>query len=130
MSDKIKLLLLEPGKLARTAMIEASLEGMQKVVGGMIEPYYPFEEHVCIVCNEEGKFNGMPLNRAVYGEHGEMLDIIAGPAFLCDCSGENFGSLTEEQITRYKKKFRYPEIFLREGDEIKAFFVDPRGRER
>lgn len=41
---KIKVVLLEPGKLARTAEIDASLAGMQKVVGGLIEPFYPFEE--------------------------------------------------------------------------------------
>lgn len=56
---KIKVVLLEPGKLARTAEIDASLAEMQKVVGGLIEPFYPFEEQVCIVCNEESKINGM-----------------------------------------------------------------------
>ena len=40
---KIKVVLLEPGKLARTAEIDASLAEMQKVVGGLIEPFYPFE---------------------------------------------------------------------------------------
>ena len=62
---KIKVVLLEPGKLARTAEIDASLAGMQKVVGGLIEPFYPFEEQVCIVCNEESKINGMRPNRSV-----------------------------------------------------------------
>lgn len=56
---KIKVVLLEPGKLARAVEIDASLAGMQKVVGGLIEPFYPFEEQVCIVCNEESKINGM-----------------------------------------------------------------------
>ena len=56
---KIKVVLLEPGKLARATEIDASLAGMQKTVGGLIEPFYPFEEQVCIVCNEESKINGM-----------------------------------------------------------------------
>lgn len=47
---KIKVVLLEPGKLARAAEIDASLAGMQKVVGGLIEPFYPFEEQVCMIC--------------------------------------------------------------------------------
>ena len=50
----IDVVLVEPGKLARPAKITATLEGMQAVVGGDIEPFYPFEEQVCIVCNEEG----------------------------------------------------------------------------
>ena len=66
--DTIKVVLLEPSKLARIADIDASLEGMQKIVGGCIEAYYPFEEQVCIVCNEEGKLSGMDLNRAVREE--------------------------------------------------------------
>lgn len=127
MSDerKIKVVLLEPFKLARAVEIDASLKGMQKIVSGCIEAFYPFEEQVCIVCNDEGKINGMPLNRAVYDEDRTMIDIIAGPAFICDCRGEDFDSLSDEQIARYKKQFRYPEIFMREGDEIKAFFVKP-----
>ena len=48
---KIKVVLLEPGKLARTAEIGTSLEDLQKIVEGLIEAYYPFEEQVCIVCN-------------------------------------------------------------------------------
>lgn len=67
-SDTIKVVLLEPGKLARVADIDASLEGMQKIVDGCIEGYYPFEEQVCIVCNDEGKISGMALNRAVREE--------------------------------------------------------------
>ena len=84
MSEKIKVVLLEPGKLARTAEIDASLAGMQKVVGGLIEPFYPFEEQVCIVCNEESKINGMRPNRSVKNDDGVMVDFIFGPAFICD----------------------------------------------
>ena len=36
MNEKIKVILLEPGKLARAAEINASLAGMQKTVGGTI----------------------------------------------------------------------------------------------
>ena len=110
---KIKVVLLEPGKLARTAEIDASLAGMQKVVGGLIEPFYPFEERVCIVCNEESKINGMRPNRSVKNDDGVMVDFIFGPAFICDCRGENLDSLSDEQIDRYGKMFRYPEHLAR-----------------
>ena len=104
MSEKIKVVLLEPGKLARTAEIDASLAGMQKVVDGLIEPFYPFEEQVCIVCNEESKINGMRPNRSVKNDDGVMVDFIFGPAFICDCRGENLDSLSDEQIDRYGNK--------------------------
>ena len=90
MNEKIKVVLLEPGKLARTAEIDASLAGMQKVVDGLIEPFYPFEEQVCIVCNEESKINGMRPNRSVKNDDGVMVAFIFGPAFICDCRGEAF----------------------------------------
>jgi hypothetical protein len=48
-SNTIKVVLLEPGKLARVADIDASLEGMQKIVDGCIEGYYPFESW-CVSC--------------------------------------------------------------------------------
>ena len=71
---KIKVVLCEPGKVARVAEIGTELSDLQRVVGGLIEPYYPFEEQVCIVCNDEGKYNGMRPCRAIYGEDREMMD--------------------------------------------------------
>ena len=122
---KIKVVLLEPGKLARTAEIDASLEGMQKIVGGMIEGFYPFEEEVCIVCNDESKINGMRPNRSVKSDEGIMVDFIFGPAFVCDCRGESFVSLSDEQLGRYAKMFRYPEHLARINDEIIGIPFNP-----
>ena len=88
--------------------------------------YYPFEEKVCIVCNDEGKYNGMRPCRAIYGEDKEMMDISFGPFFICDCSTPNFGSLNKEQLERYKKLFQNPEHFFRVGGEIKAVPYKPK----
>lgn len=123
--DTITVILCEPGKFARKAEIGTSLEDLQRVVGGNIEPFYPYEEAVCLVCDDEGKICGKELNRAVYGDNGEMVDIMAGTFFICDCSGERFGSLNEEQLERYGKQFRYPENFIRINDEIKAIKYKP-----
>ena len=122
--EKIRVVLLEPGKLARVADIDSSLEGLQKTVNGLIEAAYPFEEEVCIICNEEGKLNGMPLNRAIRCE-GQITDIIAGPCFVCSCDKANFGSLTEAQQQKYLKLFKYPEHFLKINDQIAAFPYNP-----
>ena len=122
---KIKVVLCEPGKVARVAEIGTELSDLQRVVGGLIEPYYPFEEQVCIVCNDEGKYNGMRPCRAIYGEDREMMDIIFGPFFICDCSTPYFGSLNKEQLERYTKQFQNPEHFFRVGGEIKAVPYKP-----
>ena len=121
----IKVVLCEPGKVARVAEIGTELSDLQRVVGGLIEPYYPFEEQVCIVCNDEGKYNGMRPCRAIYGEDREMMDIIFGPFFICDCSTPYFGSLNKEQLERYTKQFQNPERFFRVGGEIKAVPYKP-----
>jgi len=133
MSDerKNKVVLLEPSKLAHSVEIDASLEGMQKTVGGLIEPFYPFEEQVCIVCNEESKINGMHPNRSVKNDEGIMVDFIFGPAFICDCRGESLDSLSDEQINRYSKMFRYPEHLARlNGKLIGIPFNPQRDKER
>lgn len=122
--EKIRVVLLEPGKLARVADIDSSLEGLQKTVNGLIEAAYPFEEEVCIICNEEGKLNGMPLNRAIRCE-GQITDIIAGPCFVCSCDKASFGSLTEAQQQKYLKMFKYPEHFLKINNQIAAVPYNP-----
>ena len=130
--ETIRVVLLEPGKLARAADIDASLEGMQMAVGGgLIEPIYIFDEEVCLVCNEEGKINGMTPNRALRDEDtGRIVDIVCGPCFICDCSGESFGSLSSEQLDRYAKQFRRPEQFIRLNEEIIAIPYTPSKHDR
>ena len=124
--DTIRVVYVEPYKTARVIELGTKLEDMQKAVGGDIEPFYPFEEAVGIVCNDEGKINGMPANRAVYDENGEILDLICGPFFICDCSGESFGSLSDEQIERYKNKYLNPERFFMSNNKIVAMTYTPR----
>lgn len=63
--------------------------------------------------------------RAIYGDDREMMDIIFGPFFICDCSTPYFGSLNKEQLERYTKQFQNPERFFRVGEEIKAVPYKP-----
>lgn len=128
--EKLKVVILEPGKIAKEAEIDDTLEAMQLVVGGRIEQLMPFEDEVAIVCNEEGKLIGLPLNRAIYDKDGKMIDIIAGTAFICDCSTERFKSLSDEQIEKYTKQFNLPEKFFRMGDEIKAVPYQPKEKSK
>lgn len=102
MKDKLKVLLVEPNKLPRKLEIDNTLEAKQELVKGYIEcVYLPKDSNVLLICNEEGKINGMDLNRDI------GFDIIAGPFFIVGDDKENgdFKSLTEEQILKYKKIF-------------------------
>lgn len=111
----MKILLIEPEKIPRPLEIEPSLKSMQKLVGGPIQAVYPFEEPVALICHEEGKLLGLPLNRVLRSpETGEIYDIIAGPFFLCSAppNSDHFESLTEEQLKRYTKRFFSVEYFV------------------
>ena len=122
----LTVLMVEPGKAPYQTAIGADLKSLQQVVGGYIESISPYDDPVAIVCNDEGKYTGMRPCRAIYGEDREMMDIIFGPFFICDCSTPYFGSLNKEQLERYKKQFQNPEHFFRVGGEIKAVPYKPK----
>lgn len=105
----MKALLIKPGKKPETVDIEPGLESLQKMVDGNIQVVYPFEELVGLVMNEEGKMNGLPLNRALRDEKGEIYDIIAGDFLVVGLTEDDFGSLSDELIEKYYKFFEYPE---------------------
>ncbi|WP_313530729.1 DUF3846 domain-containing protein [Anaerotignum sp.] len=109
------ILVIEPERKPVIAEVNGSLDSMQKVVGGFIEASYPFDEQVALICNEEGKLNNLPLNRALYHpETNKMYDIVSGTFFICGAKVEedSFSSLTQEQIQTYTKMFQQPELFL------------------
>lgn len=72
------ILKMKPEQKPERVDIPDTLEAMQKVVGGYIQAVYPFEEPIALICNEEGKLNGLPLNRALWDEDGNLYDIISG----------------------------------------------------
>ena len=124
---KIRVVLVEPGKYAREAEISISPSEMQEICGGEIYLSYPFDEKVCLVYTEEGKIYGFPLNRGIKDmKTGELINIIAGTFFICDCSTKKFGSLSQEQVDRYLERFRKPERFYPIDGEIYVVSYDPR----
>ena len=100
--NRIKGLLIKPYELPEEIEIENTLEAKQHIVGGYIECVYPENDNsVVFVCNEEGKINGMRLNRDI------GYDIIAGPFLILgdDYDNGDFKSLTDDQILKYKMRF-------------------------
>ena len=113
--EKIKVVMVEPNEEARIVEINSSLKDMQEAVGGYIETYEPFEEEAVIVCNEEGKINGMPMNRVIKDKDGNVRDLICGPFFICYApfESESFLSLSDEMAEKYKEMFKTPEMFVK-----------------
>ena len=85
----MKVLIVEPGKYPREADIEHTLEAEQAVVGGTIEAVYPWRDSACIVCNDNGIAENLPLNRML-GDY----DIIHGTFFVCGLTSNDFTDLT------------------------------------
>lgn len=117
----VKVIVVEPMKPPAVREMEDTLPEMQAVVGGPIQAVYPFDEAIALICHEEGKLLGLPLNRALYdAETGAMYDVIAGTFFLCGAppEGEHFGSLTEPQIAWLSRRFARPERFWKMGERL------------
>jgi glutamate synthase domain-containing protein 3 len=101
----LRVLRVEPGKAPVEKEIGADLNSLQAEVEGMIECVY-MEDGTILVCNEEGKLNGMAMNRRLAD------DIICGPFFVVGDDGEgDFASLTDRQVKNYKDRFAQPEQF-------------------
>ena len=116
----MKVLLVKPRRRPIIKEINDSLESMQKIVGGLIEAVYPFDEPVALICNEEGKLLNLPLNRALRDSRGDVYDVIAGTFFLCAAppDSDRFADLTDQQVKMYMERFAVPEMFLNVGGDL------------
>lgn len=105
---KINCLYIEPNQLPKKIEVKNNLYSKQNLVGGNIEYCRILnDDNVVLICNEEGKINGMEPNRDV------GHDIIFGP-FLIVGDDSEIGedrSLTEDQINKYKTKFGIESIY-------------------
>ena len=98
---KLVVLYFAPGKKGELRQIEDTLEGMQQLVDGYIEPLYLGDDYVA-VCNEEGMINGMTFNRGVYplGRDGERTGLF-GPFFIVDSGWRSFEGTDESELSEY-----------------------------
>lgn len=85
----MKAVYKEPGKAARIVEIEDSLRALQKAVGGYIEAVTLFAD-VAILCNEEGRLQGLPDNCTVLGVNfvGPILAVGVDGCEMCSLSDE------------------------------------------
>ena len=123
MGDKLDVLIIRPEEYPEKMTIDNTLEAMQGVVGGLIEPVYPFDDPVALVVNDEGRILGLPLNRALTDNDGKPYEILCGNILVVgltedEFGEETFGSLSQELMDKYEKKFHQPEMFIKIGREI------------
>ena len=112
--------MVEPGKAPYEMQISSDLQSMQALVGGHLEAVYPFEQPVALVCNEYGKRDGLPFNRALRDSDGDIYDIVAGNFFIAGLGESELTDLPHELAEQFAEQFRQPEMFLRMGDKIVA----------
>lgn len=107
MQRKLKCLYVKENSLPEIIEIPNTLKSKQEKVDGLIEYVRLLEdENVVLICNEEGKINGMGPNRDI------GYDIVYGPFLIVGESvddGED-RSLTEEQISKYQDYFNKKSI--------------------
>ena len=101
----MRVIIKEVGKQPKVEEISNELETMKGLVGGYIEAVSA-GQGICLICNEEGKMNGLPPNFPI------GHDVIVGNAlFVGYGRSGDFTDLTDEQIDIVNKFF--------EGDKRK-----------
>ena len=112
--NRIKVLKIAPFTVPEVCVLDNHLRALQEAVSigadyiGLIEVINLEEDsRACILCNEEGKQIGLPLNRWI------GHDIISGVFYVVGQDrNANFTSLSEEQMAYYRKRFECAEFFI------------------
>ena len=104
----MKVIIIKPFTQPYTKEIKGDLRSMQEIVGGYIEVIYPFDNpEIALICNEEGKLEGLQPNRFILNRNTGVCDFICGDFFLCYTpqDGEDFESIPDNLIQYYIDKF-------------------------
>ena len=116
--NTLTVLEIVPGQYPKQVEIDPDLKSLQQAVGGNIGASYPFSDPVAIVYNDDGKLMGLPLNRALRDEDGQIYDAVAGTFLVVGLGEEDFASLTPELAQKYEEEFHQPEAFLPLGRRL------------
>lgn len=91
----MKVLIKNIGENTKITDIENDLQSLQNLVGGYIEAL-PLTKDVLLICNEEGKLKGLPVNFNIV--INGKIESIVGNVFFVGKNDSDFDSLTNEQI--------------------------------
>ena len=123
-----QVVVVEPEKPAYALEIDITLDNLQALVGGFIEPvsgFYLDDPDAVMLINEEGKLNNLPYNRTLRDSDDKILDIVQGTFFIIGDGCEEFTSLTQEQTDRFLEKYKEPEYFITHENYIQVTKTPP-----
>ena len=107
MKKTITVLVKRPGEAPVLELADNTLECFQELVGGYIETY-PFSKNAVVVCNEEGKIEGLPYNCEMFGE------IFVGTIVFVGVDGEEF---TDFPVSVGNFKNIFKSLYMETADE-------------
>lgn len=80
-----------PDQVPQIVDVENTLESLQFEVDGWIEAV-TFAEDACVICNEEGRIQGLPFNLELMGI------LFFGTILIVGVDGENFTDLSDAGV--------------------------------
>lgn len=80
-----------PDQVPQIVDVENTLESLQFEVDGWIEAV-TFSEDACVICNEEGRIQGLPFNLELMGI------LFFGTILIVGVDGENFTDLSDAGV--------------------------------
>lgn len=114
----IKVVVVEPNKPAYISEVADDYKAIQRVVGGLFQCTYPFDDDMVVYSNDEAKLIGMDGNRTINDQ------LYAGPLFIArDMQDGSTGSLTEEQLEKYTEQFKETESYTQDDVEDSIFMT-------
>ncbi len=118
MSDSMDILIVEPGKAPRPAVIPNTLEAAEKILCGPAQIGCFLPQKVLLISRED--MDGLPPNRCLPGRKSS----INGTFLLCGIpeEGDGFASLTPRQQKDFQDIFAEPGEFMMVGGKT---YADP-----
>ena len=101
----MKVLVVRVGEQPKVEDVKDDLKTYQSIVGGYIE-CISIDRNVDMVCNDEGKLIGLPINRPLV-MNNRIVDLICGDFFIVGVDGADFTSLSDSMIEKWKKIYSY-----------------------
>lgn len=100
----MRVVIAKPGERAYMTEIEPGLASLQAVVAGDIE-LWAVDGAANFLCNDEGRINGLSLNRVVTLSDGTVWDIY-GPILVVgmDDAADDFGDLPESEARQWVER--------------------------